>query len=205
MQTLGSSDTPTLTIRAPALLNLACFVRDAAGLSAHQGYHLGVDQHWPYRESRFEESTDAVTFLQAGYQWQLWWHQLVEARYAALSAGHGDEEDLALLHQGLPGSLEGLPALQQAVSLVWPSFWGWWLLPYVGGKMALETVDLPRDLYTKLQTVAPGGWHWDFIYRYHMAKEIHYDGSKGWAIVHPHDAWHHEWMSSEISSAVKPT
>lgn len=195
MQTLDGFEPQALvTIDVSTWLNLACFVRDAAGLSAASGYHVGLDYHWPYREARFEESTTAEIFLQASYQWPLWWMRLVEARYEMVNGGVSAEEPTD--YQSVSVSLEGFPELRQAVSCVWSSFWGWWLLPYVGGKMALASVDVPQDLYTKIQTVAPGRWHWDLIYRHHI-REIRRDKSLAWAVLHPHDVWHNEWMMND--------
>ena len=195
MQPLGESDSQALmTIDAPDLLNLACFVRDAAGLSNPLGYHVGVDYHWPYRENRFEERVPARTFLQASYQWPLWWAHLTTMRYETVHSGATEADTMD--YQVVSASLDRFPELHQAVSAVWSSFWGWWLLSYAGGKMALETIDLPQDLYPKVQAIAPGRWHWDLVYRYDV-REIRPDQSMGWAVINPHDICHNEWMTED--------
>jgi len=194
MTSLGEPHAP-MTIDAPDLLNLACFVADAVGFGSASGYHLGVDYHWPYRENRFEERVSAQTFLQARDQWSLWWTDLATTRYETVESGAREIEIMD--YQAVSATLKRFPELHQAVSAVWSSFWGWWLLPYAGGKMALEGVDPPQDLYTRIQSIAPGRWHWDLVYSYGLRK-IRTDQSMGWAVMSPHDMWHNEWMTEDI-------
>ncbi len=192
-----SSDDHILVVEAPAVLNLACFVHDAAGLASYAGYHLGAQYHWPYQEGGFRGAVDAVTFMDAAYQWSRWWDDLVNERYKAVTENL-EVPDEEWLHRGLPSSLDEYPALRQAVATVWPTFWGWWLYPYVGGKMALESADLNRQqlVYTKLQEIVPGRWHWDRVFRRNM-REMRYQASHGWGIVHPNDLWHLDWMTPQ--------
>ncbi len=68
--------------------------------------------------------------------------------------------------------------------------------------MALETIDLPQDLYPKVQAIAPGRWHWDLVYRYDL-REIRPDRSMGWAVMNPHDIWHNEWITADAMTTTE--
>lgn len=195
MQRHGSPNDHVLMVAAPAILNLACFVLDAAGLVSHTGYQTGRLYHWPYQERTFRDTVDAVTFVDAAYQWPHWWEDLVNERYKVITENI-EAHDLEWSNIGLPPSLDPYPALRQAVAIVWPTFWGWWLYPYVGGKMALESIELDREqrAHEKLQDVVPGRWHWDLVYRADM-RQMRYHARVGWGIVHPNDFWRLDWIS----------
>ncbi len=182
-------------VAVPAMLNLAYFVQHAAGLTSYAGYHTGAQYHWPYHESGFRDAVDTVTFMDAAYQWPRWWDDLVNERHHVVT-GNLEIPDEEWMHRGLPSSLDPYLALRKAVAMVWPTFWGWWLYPYVGGKMALESTVVNRQqlVYDKLQEMAPGRWHLDLVFC-PITQEMRYQASYGWGVVHPNDFWRLDWMT----------
>lgn len=186
-----------MMVSVPTMLNLACFVQHAAGLTSYAGYHVGVPYHWPYHEGGFRGAVDTVTFMDAGCQWPRWWDDLVNERYNVVT-GNLEIPDEEWIHQGLPSSLDPYPELRQAVAMVWPMFWGWWLYPYVGGKMALESAVGNRQqlVYNKLQEMAPGRWHWDLVFCPDI-RIMRYQAPNGWGVVHPSDFWRLDWMTPQ--------
>ena len=195
MERPNSSDDHILMVAVPAILNLACFVQHAAGLTSYAGYHTGAQYHWPYHESGFRDAVDTVTFMDAAYQWPRWWDDLVNERHHVVT-GNLEIPDEEWMHRGLPSSLDPYPALRKAVAMVWPTFWGWWLYPYVGGKMALESAVVNRQqlVYNKLQEMAPGRWHWDLVFC-PIVQVMRYQAPYGWGVVHPNDFWRLDWMT----------
>jgi hypothetical protein len=131
MERPNSSDDHILMVAVPAMLNLACFVQHAAGLTSYAGYHTGAQYQWPYHESGFRDVVDTITFMDAAYQWPRWWDDLVNERHSVVT-GNLEIPDEEWMHRGLPSSLDPYPVLRKAVAMVWPTFWGWWLYPYVG-------------------------------------------------------------------------
>ena len=197
MERPNSSDDHILMVAVPAMLNLAYFVQHAAGLTSYAGYHTGAQYHWPYHESGFRDAADTVTFMDAAYQWPCWWDDLVNERHNVVT-GNLEIPDEEWMHRGLPSSLDPYPALRKAVAMVWPTFWGWWLYPYVGGKMALESTVVNRQqlVYDKLQEMAPGRWHLDLVFC-PITQEMRYQASYGWGVVHPNDFWRLDWMTPQ--------
>ncbi|MCY0900487.1 MAG: hypothetical protein OWU33_16475 [Firmicutes bacterium] len=185
------------TVSAPAILNLACFVHYAAGLISANGYHSGENYHWPYQETHFRQSGKSITFLEAAFQWSSWWDDLVDAHAQAAMNGHDVEEDT---DHKLPPSLDPYPALRQAVAEIWPTFWGWWLYPYIGGKMALESAIQNRlpSLYAQITKIAPGHWQWYLIFDDQISPILHYKAPTGWGILSPHYFWQLDWITPKI-------
>lgn len=181
-----------LQIQAPALLNLACFVANKAGLETHAGY-LGHALQWPYQECGFRDQVEPALFIQAGDEWHQWWSFLKDERYQQFLQRQEDP-DIAWITRGIPPSLDQWPALRRAVAWCWAEFWGWWLLPYAGGRMALEaSVSHIEGIYQRLEAVAPGYWNWDVIFQSDQ-REMRYDGRQGWGLFHPNDLWNTDWM-----------
>ncbi|MCY0881935.1 MAG: hypothetical protein OWS74_08050 [Firmicutes bacterium] len=198
MDPTSPSNNRILETENPALLNLACFVCQAADLTAYDGYNVPSEfHHWPYQADLFSNSKDALTLIEATYQWPYWWDDLIDERYQiATQSPTLLIEEKWVLH-GLPASLDSYPALRQVVARVWNIFGGWWSHPYIGGKIALERMPSSHQAYNKLQELAPGHWNWDIVFC-PVTPIMRYHPPHGWGVVFLDDVWHLEWMTPEI-------
>uniref|UniRef100_UPI001A9006E3 hypothetical protein n=1 Tax=Alicyclobacillus suci TaxID=2816080 RepID=UPI001A9006E3 len=79
----------------------------------------------------------------------------------------------------------------------WPLFKHWWDYPYIGGKMALESVPATRaDIFAEELSNSKTGWVFDIVYHLHEGRNIHNKNGMGWGIIEPNDMWNIQWVKS---------
>uniref|UniRef100_UPI001A904782 hypothetical protein n=1 Tax=Alicyclobacillus suci TaxID=2816080 RepID=UPI001A904782 len=120
----------------PATLNFAIFTRNLMNL-----YETTPNYIWPDPSNYYSEHTDLST-PEVISDWNNWWGHLLLER-AAIIEQRDRLIDLGYLDDK-PYVVDRFSNLQAAIDQAWPLFKHWWDYPYIGGKMALESVPATR-------------------------------------------------------------
>ena len=174
-----------LSFCVPATLNFAVFTRNLLNLHATTPSHM-----WPDCDSSYTD-LDGSTIIK---EWNCWWENLIKERSFVVQQKSTLSDYLCRM-ECKPNVADVCPTLQAAIDMTWPPFNKWWNYPYIGGKMALESVPAARaSEFSNELILTDSEWVFDIVYQLCEGRTILQKHGANWGIIEPNDLWDVRWV-----------